>query len=67
MEHLEKVFQLLRANKVFAKTSKCSFGSSKVEYLGHYILAKGVATDPSKVEAVKNWPIPQLVKAFEDS
>ncbi|GKV15302.1 hypothetical protein SLEP1_g26098 [Rubroshorea leprosula] len=64
MEHL-KAFQLLRANKLFAKTSKCSFGSRKVEYLGHYISAEGVAPNPNKVEAVKNWPIPQSVKAFK--
>lgn len=64
MEHLEKVFQLLRANKLFVKASKCSFGNNKVEYLGHFISAKGVATDPSKVVAVKNWPIPQSVKAL---
>ncbi len=30
----------------------------EVIYLGHVILAKGVSTDPSKIEAVKQWQRP---------
>ena len=29
-----------------------------MEYLGHIVSGKGVATDPKKIEAVKNWPTP---------
>ena len=36
----------------------------RVEYLGHFISNDMVSTDPSKIEAVKNWPIPTIVKRF---
>lgn len=40
--HLAQVFELIKTNMMFAKASKCSFGIDKVEYLGHYMPAKGV-------------------------
>ena len=42
--------------------SKCYFGVHKVEYLGHYISGDGISTDPKKVAAVWEWPVPKTVK-----
>lgn len=53
---LRQVFEILDANKFYIKRSKCSFAQSSVEYLGHIVSAAGVATEPSKVEAVLSWP-----------
>ncbi|GJS10929.1 putative mitochondrial protein [Tanacetum coccineum] len=60
--HLATVLQKMRTNTLFAKRSKCVFAVDQVEYLGHIISAKGVATDPSKIEAMKNWPVPRNIK-----
>ncbi|WVZ97333.1 hypothetical protein U9M48_042880 [Paspalum notatum var. saurae] len=53
-EHLRIVLSRLREHKLYAKFSKLTF-------LGHILLEKGVAVDPSKVEDVLNWKQPQTV------
>jgi hypothetical protein len=60
--HLQQVFQLLEQNQLYIKKSKCSFAQTSLEYLGHIISASGVATDPSKIQAVKDWPTPKNIK-----
>lgn len=60
--HLQLVFEVMKANSLFAKMSKCSFAVDRVEYLGHFISAKGVSTDPAKIKAVVEWPVPVNLK-----
>ena len=46
---------------MYAKFSKCEFWLEKVTFLGHVVSKDGIQVDPSKVEAVKNWPRPATV------
>lgn len=62
VEHLIKVFQLLSDQSLTVKLSKCSFAIKHVQYLGHIISVEGVATDPEKVKAISDWPIPTTLK-----
>ncbi|XP_039039693.1 uncharacterized protein LOC120177719 [Hibiscus syriacus] len=62
--HLQKVLEVLQTNQLFAKFSKCFFGQNQVEYLGHIISAAGFATDPTKVEAMKNSSLPKSLKSL---
>ncbi|KAL0434273.1 UNVERIFIED_CONTAM: putative mitochondrial protein [Sesamum latifolium] len=55
---------MLRKNLFFAKRNKCDFGKQSVEYLGHIISVQSVATNPSKVECMKSWPLPEDVKGL---
>ena len=61
-QHLRQVFETLRQNKLYGKISKCAFFQESVEYLGHIISSKGIATDPEKVKAVQEWPTPTNLK-----
>jgi hypothetical protein len=45
------------------------FGVASVAYLDHTILEVGVAMDPTKVQAIHNWPVPcsaWVVRGFLD-
>lgn len=57
---LEIVFQTLAKHKLFAKKkSKCVFVVTQIAYLGHIITEQGLSTDPDKIVAVQNWPLPK--------
>ncbi|KAL0548488.1 hypothetical protein IC582_012941 [Cucumis melo] len=45
LEHLTVVFQLLRQHYLFANRKKCHFAKDRIEYLGHWVSAKGVEAD----------------------
>jgi hypothetical protein len=51
-EHLRKVFQRLRENKLYAKLEKCEFGVTEVDFLGHRITQEGLMMDDHKVKAI---------------
>ncbi|KAJ4745598.1 polyprotein [Rhynchospora pubera] len=61
-QHLSLTLQLLLHHKLSAKLSKCAFGTTTVEYLGHLITAEGVSTDPAKVKGMTDWPTPVTIK-----
>lgn len=61
MTLLQQVFQIIRERKFYLKRSKClGFAQDQVEYLGHY--GSGVATEPSKILVVQQWPRPANLK-----
>lgn len=58
ISHLQQVLEVLRNNKLYLKSSKCTFAQQSLEYLGHIISHKGVATDQSKIQDMLNWLVP---------
>jgi hypothetical protein len=61
--HLRTVLEELQRHHLFVKRSKCAFGASSVAYLGHVISAAGVTMDPTKVQAIFDWPVPRSARA----
>nr|GEW32694.1 putative reverse transcriptase domain-containing protein [Tanacetum cinerariifolium] len=53
--HLQKILDLLKKEKLYAKFSKCEFWLHEVQFLGRVVNQDGIYVDPSKVESVKNW------------
>ena len=59
---LNQVFQILRDNDLYLKPEKCEFYKEKLNYLGYTISKDHVAMEDSKINAIKNWPIPCMVR-----
>ena len=67
MERLEEVCQRFRSAQLKLRPEKCQLFQREVHYLGHVISQHSIATDPTKISAVKNWKTPQCtqeVKSF---
>lgn len=62
LHHLSVVLEILLSHHLFAKISKCFFGQTRIDYLGHFVSTVGVEMDPSKVHAVLQWPPPTTIK-----
>nr|GFB27996.1 transposon Ty3-G Gag-Pol polyprotein [Tanacetum cinerariifolium] len=62
VEHVKEVLGILKSNHLFVKASKCFFGVTQVNYLGHVINFDGVSVEAAKVEAVLSWSVPTNAK-----
>jgi hypothetical protein len=58
IDHIKQVLSVLRIEKLYANTEKCSFCTNKDVFLGYVVSGLGIEVDESKVEATKIWPTP---------
>lgn len=64
-EHIERlgsVFQRLKSANLKLKPSKCHLLRRTVGFLGHVVSEQGILLNPSKVEEVVDWPIPEKLR-----
>ena len=61
-DHLSLVFHKLQSAGLTLRGSKCHIGMYSVSYLGHVFSTAGMATDPKKTLAIKQWPTTENVK-----
>lgn len=60
-ERLLKVLDRLKEEGLKLSLDKYQVGRTSVSYIGHGVSQDGIATDPSKIEAVVSWPRPKTV------
>ena len=59
---MDQFLHLVSQHQLFLKQSKCDFGASEVEYLGHLVGKDGIKVDLKKIEAMQDWPHPKNLK-----
>ena len=59
---MDRFLHLLSQHQLLLKQSKCSFGTSEFEYLGHLVGKIDVRVDPKNIEAMQDWPHPKNIK-----
>jgi hypothetical protein len=67
LQRLGAIFDRLVAANLLLTAQKCSLFQPEVHFLGHVVGRSGIAADPSKIDAVLNWPPPtnlQEVRSF---
>ena len=63
LARLEEVLSRLSDFGLQLKAKKCTFMQTEVIFLGHSVGQTGLACDPTKISAVRNWHAPDKVKA----
>ncbi|KAG6438787.1 hypothetical protein O3G_MSEX000224 [Manduca sexta] len=63
-KHIRQVFSRLKNYGMVINPSKCVFGVSEVTFLGYRISASGTKPLDEKVQAIRNFPVPNNVRAL---
>jgi hypothetical protein len=58
IQHIHNVLSTLRHHTLYANLEKCSFGMNMVQQLGYIVDEHGVHVDPTKIQVIRDWPIP---------
>jgi len=59
LKHVKQILDVLKREKLYVKLSKCEFGKTSLNYLGHIVGGGELRIDPSKVAVIVNWPKPK--------
>jgi len=59
------VLSTIQRHSLFAKLSKCFFGQTQIDYLGHVVSRDGVKVDETKIQVIKQWVVPTSMKQLQ--
>ena len=63
LSNLTLIFERLRSYGLQLKSSKCHLFRVSVPFLGHIVGRQGLECDPTKIEDVKLWSVPDCLKS----
>ena len=64
-QHVRRVLSKLREHGLYAKSEKCEFDRTSVEFLGYVISPSGITMDARKVAAITDWPLLTWLKEVQ--
>ena len=64
-ERTRLVLTSIRKHGLKLNLSKCQFERTEVTFLGHFISARGVEADPTKIRAINEMPLPTNKKELQ--
>jgi hypothetical protein len=64
-QKLNKIFKCIRETGLSLQPDKCKFFKRELIYLGHIILNKGVKSNPEKIKAIEQYPVPKNKKQIK--
>lgn len=64
--HLRQLFQRLQEHGLVINVTKCQFGRTTLDFLGHRITSHGASPLPDKVEAICQFQRPVTVKGLQE-
>ena len=62
LEHLDKVLKMMAKAGVKMSLNKSQFAQTEIHFLGFIVNGEGIVSDPKKVRAIQNFPIPKNQK-----
>jgi transposase InsO family protein len=63
--HVAEVLRILQRNGLVINSSKCVFGATAVEFLGHSVTAAGISPLADRVAAIRRFPRPNTVRELQ--
>ena len=66
LAHLEALFNRLSKYGIVINPSKCIFGTTSIEFLGHQISSHGISPLVQKVQAIQDFPAPSSLRKLRE-
>lgn len=65
IQNLRIVFRRLKESNFKIQTDKSEFLHKEIEFLGHIVSTEGIKPNPSKIQTIKDFPIPKTQKEIK--